>query len=152
MDVREGGTYSYEMINDADGTRQVTGGEYLQISPYERLVFTWGDPKDELEDCPIVTVILTPSTEGTHMTFHLAGADGAAGDDFFYDGWNSALDMLGEYLSRRRGPPECGSTSASLLLLRVPSRLLLGILRSRILRPRPLRPGSPCALPGTLPP
>ncbi|GAA1149672.1 SRPBCC family protein [Nesterenkonia lutea] len=101
MDVREGGTYTYTMVDDADGTRLVTGGEYREVLPYERLVFSWGDPKDEIEDCPIVTLVLTPTSEGTHMHFHLAGADGAEGDNFYYDGWNSALDMLGEHLSRR---------------------------------------------------
>lgn len=101
MDVRQGGTYTYTMVDDNDGSTFLTGGEYQEVLPYERLVFSWGDPKDEIEDCPIVTLVLTPTMEGTHMTFHLAGAEGAEGDQFFYDGWNSALDMLGEYLSRR---------------------------------------------------
>lgn len=101
MDVRVGGRYTYTMVNDADGTRYVTGGVYREVSPYERLIFTWGDPLQDPEDAPVVTLEFTPTPEGTHMSFELRGVEGAQGDEYFYDGWDSALNVLGEHLSRR---------------------------------------------------
>ncbi|TDS84298.1 SRPBCC family protein [Nesterenkonia aurantiaca] len=101
MDVRVGGRYTYTMVNDDDGTRVITAGVYREVTPCQRLVFTWGDPLAEPEDTPVITLVLTPTGEGTRMTFEFRGADGAAGDNFFYDGWDSALDVLSEYLSTR---------------------------------------------------
>lgn len=100
MDVRVGGRYTYTMVNDTDGTRYVTGGVYREVSPYERLAFTWGDPLGDPENTPVVTLVFTPTPEGTHMSFELRGVEGSQGDEYFYDGWDSALNVLAEYLSR----------------------------------------------------
>lgn len=34
------------------------------------------------------------------MTFDLRGVDGTKGDESYYDGWQEALDSLGEYLGQ----------------------------------------------------
>ncbi|MDN5732610.1 MAG: SRPBCC domain-containing protein [Yaniella sp.] len=99
VDVRVGGHYTYTMVNDDTGERVVTGGVYQEVSPVERLVFTWGEPGSDPEDTPIVTVTLEPSGGGTHMTFELHGFAGQPGDGFVYDGWDEALDVLEEYLA-----------------------------------------------------
>ncbi|WP_218220298.1 SRPBCC domain-containing protein [Nesterenkonia sp. Act20] len=44
MDVRVGGRYAYTIVNSTEGARYLTGGVYREVSPYERLVFTWGTP------------------------------------------------------------------------------------------------------------
>jgi len=41
FDVRVGGTYRYVMVNDETGEEYPTGGEFLEVAPLERLVFTW---------------------------------------------------------------------------------------------------------------
>ena len=43
IDARVGGQYSYTMIAP-DGTEYPTTGDYREITPPERLVFTWGSP------------------------------------------------------------------------------------------------------------
>jgi len=111
MDVRVGGRYTYTMVNDADGASYPTGGVYLEVLPYERLAFTWGDPTGDPDDTPVVTLTFVPTPEGTRMTFELRGVEGAQGDQYFYDGWDSALNVLGEYLStsattRNHGTPQ----------------------------------------------
>lgn len=48
FDVREGGRYRYTMVNIETGEEFPTGGVFLEVVPFERLVFTWGYP-----DAPI---------------------------------------------------------------------------------------------------
>ena len=96
--MRVGGRYTYTMVNDTDGTAYPTGGVYREVLPYERLAFTWGDPAGDPDDTPVVTLTFTPTPEGTRMTFELRGVDGTQVDQYFYDGWDSALNVLGDYL------------------------------------------------------
>ena len=105
FDVRAGGAYRYTMIA-ADGTEYPTVGTYREVTPFDRLVFTWGSPDDADEDMPIVTVELAEHGSGdqTHMTFQLDGMAGKPGDGFVYDGWSEALDLLSERLHATRNP------------------------------------------------
>lgn len=100
MDVRVGGRYTYTMVNEADGAEYVTGGVYREVSPFQRLVFTWDDPGSDPQGSALITVTLTPTEDGTEMTFELRGAEHTKGDDGIYDGWNSALNVLEGYLSK----------------------------------------------------
>lgn len=99
VDVRVGGSYVYTMVNDDTGERVVSGGVYQEVAPFQRLVFTWGDPGADPADTPVVTVTLEAAGAGTKMTFDLHGVPGARGDGFFYDGWDEALDMLEKHLA-----------------------------------------------------
>ncbi|PRZ15592.1 SRPBCC family protein [Nesterenkonia sandarakina] len=100
MDLRVGGRYTYTMVNEADGDEYPTGGVYREVSPFERLVFTWDDPGSDPQGSPLITVTLTPTADGTELTFELRGAEGARGDDGIYDGWDSALNVLEGHLSK----------------------------------------------------
>ncbi|MFC5930042.1 SRPBCC family protein [Cryobacterium melibiosiphilum] len=105
VDPQVGGRYTYTMVNEDTGDRVVTAGIYRELTANERLVFTWGEPDGDPEATPVVTITLEPSSEsksvsaGTRLTFDLRGVEGSAGDGFFYDGWDSALDSLGDYLA-----------------------------------------------------
>ena len=100
VDVRVGGRYAYTMVNPADGQEYPTVGVYREVTPPERLVFTWGSPGDRDEDAPVITVELRELSEDrTEMRFHLLGTVGQAGDENVYDGWDSAFDMLAEQLA-----------------------------------------------------
>ena len=102
IDARVGGRYTYTMVNDATGDEFPTGGVYREVVPFERLVFTWGQPDGDPDETPVVTITLEPVGERTRMTFDLRGVDGTKGDGFFYDGWEKALDALGEHLGSSR--------------------------------------------------
>jgi len=104
IDARVGGRYTYTMVNDDTGDKIVTGGVYREVVPFERLVFTWGKPDDDPDETPVVTITLEPVGDLTRMTFDLRGVDGTKGDGYFYDGWDEALDALGEHL----GPSQPG--------------------------------------------
>src|SRR5262249_4032862 len=63
IDLRVGGAWRYAMVT-SDGTEVALHGEYREISPSERLVFTeiWDDrPAAEA----LVTITLTPSHRKT---------------------------------------------------------------------------------------
>ncbi|MGQ7786337.1 SRPBCC family protein [Nesterenkonia sp. PF2B19] len=102
FDVRVGGRYRYTMINEETGQRFPTGGEYLEVKPMHRLVFTWGDPDAPADAAPVITLTLIPHGEHTELVFHLRGYDGQPGDGFVYDGWDEALTNIGRHLLRER--------------------------------------------------
>lgn len=98
IDARVGGRYEYTMVNDETGEKYPTVGVYSVVEPFERLVFSWGSP-DDLDDAPIITLTFESVDAGrTRLTFDLRGAEGHEGDEFMYDGWVDALDVLGESL------------------------------------------------------
>jgi uncharacterized protein YndB with AHSA1/START domain len=107
IDARVGGTYAYTMVNDASGDEYPTVGEYREVVPFEKLVFSWGRPDDNPEDRPLITVTIEPlasglSGERTRMTFDLRGYDAAPGDGDVYDGWDSALDVLKDHFAAEK--------------------------------------------------
>ena len=99
IDARVGGRYSCSIVNDATGERYPTGGEYREVVPPEKLVFTWGSPDDDPDDCLLVTVTITDLGELTRLTLDLRGYDGLSGDDV-HDGWDSVLDALISHLGQ----------------------------------------------------
>ncbi|RLV54796.1 SRPBCC domain-containing protein [Aeromicrobium phragmitis] len=102
FDVRVGGRYRYTMTNDETGEQFPTGGEYLDVQPMERLVFTWGEPDAPVEGTPVITLTLTPQGDRTELVFHLRGHAGEPGDGYVYDGWDEALANFGRHLAGER--------------------------------------------------
>ncbi|MFG6503972.1 SRPBCC domain-containing protein [Microbacterium sp. P05] len=100
VDARVDGRYAYTMVNQATGEEYPTGGQYLEVVPHDRLVFTWGNPGADPEDTPVATVTIASAGDLTRLTFDLRGVDGMAGDESFYDGWASALDSLVAHLGQ----------------------------------------------------
>tara|TARA_B100000378_G_C17920496_1_gene369491 strand:+ start:142 stop:609 length:468 start_codon:yes stop_codon:yes gene_type:complete len=99
FDVRVGGRYSYTMTNDKTGETFPTGGEFLEVSPMRRLVFTWGEPNAPIDGAPVITLTLTAQGDRTELVFHLRGFDGKPGDHNVYDGWDEALTNFGRHLA-----------------------------------------------------
>lgn len=99
FDVREGGQYRYTMINAETGEEFPTGGVFLDVVPFDRLVFTWGNPEDPIEASPVVTLTFVVDGDRTEMTFHLRGVAGHPGDGYVYDGWSAALDDLATHVA-----------------------------------------------------
>ncbi|MEA5455483.1 SRPBCC domain-containing protein [Sinomonas sp. JGH33] len=100
LDVRVGGRYRYTMTNNETGEEFPTGGEYLEVKPIERLVFTWGEPDAPVDGTPVITLTLISRGEQTELVFHMLGYEGAPGDGFVYDGWDEALLNFGRHLAR----------------------------------------------------
>lgn len=99
FDVRVGGRYRYTMTNDETGEQFPTGGEYIEVEPIDRLVFTWGEPDAPADEAPVITLTLIPRGERTELVFQLRGYEGKPGDGFVYDGWDEALTNFGRHLA-----------------------------------------------------
>ena len=89
LDPRPGGVYR---VNVTGG--EVARGEYLEIDPHKRIVFTWG-----WEEGPItpgsttVEVTFTPDGDGTIVRLKHAGLSGEA-LDAHVEGWEHYLPRL----------------------------------------------------------
>lgn len=91
-DVRVGGRYRvrFRML---DGSEHESSGEYLEVVPAKRLVFTWqwlGEADHESR----VTIELRAIATGTELTFTHARLPDDAARISHTEGWNGALDKL----------------------------------------------------------
>ena len=97
MDVRVGGRYRMRFKTD-DGESHEVGGEYKEVVPNERLVFSWAwhsTPERE----SLVTVSIKPEGSGTLLTFlHEQFADETARDNHAR-GWTELLAKLESWLA-----------------------------------------------------
>lgn len=95
-DLRVGGRYRIVM-RSPDGEDHEVSGEYREIVPDEKLVFTWAwasTPERE----SLVTICLKPDGAGTLLTLlHERFADEEA-RDHHKSGWTGALDKLGRFV------------------------------------------------------
>lgn len=98
VDLRVGGRYRYTMIEDETGAAHPTGGEFLEVAPPSRLVFTWASPEAAPGASPVATVTLDGDGERTRMVFTLRGTAGRPGDDGVHDGWQQAVEILAVHL------------------------------------------------------
>ena len=81
------------------GSGGVMRGEYVELVPHERIVFTFGwDPNDTVPDVPpgstVVEVTLTPDGDGTILALRHTGLPTAAARDQHHAGWGHFLPAL----------------------------------------------------------
>ncbi|MBX9472258.1 SRPBCC family protein [Microcella sp.] len=99
FDVRVGGRYRYTMTNTETGDTYPTGGEYVEVEPFDRLVFSWGEPEASVDDAPRITLTFIEQGDQTELVFHLRGFEGKPGDGFVYDGWDEAMTNMARLLA-----------------------------------------------------
>ncbi len=99
FDVRVGGRYRYTMTVVATGDTYPTGGEFVEVEPFDRLVFSWGMPDASVDEAPRITLTFIERGDQTELIFHLRGYAGKPGDDDVYDGWNETLTNMGRHLA-----------------------------------------------------
>ncbi|MES9536597.1 MULTISPECIES: SRPBCC family protein [unclassified Actinomadura] len=102
LDARPGGTLRVAMH---EGPCPVMRGRFVELVPYERLVFTFGwEPKpgapDIAPEASRVEVTLTPDGDGTKLTLRHSGLP-AALDEETSDGWAHLLRRLSETAERQ---------------------------------------------------
>jgi uncharacterized protein YndB with AHSA1/START domain len=105
-DVRPGGAWRSAMKHAESGDVYTHRGEYREIDPPRRLVFThaWeqqvpGTPcQTTLES--VCTVTLTERGNQTHMTFEQVGFVSAESRDSHHGGWSGAFNHLAAYVAR----------------------------------------------------
>ncbi|HLM08492.1 MAG TPA: SRPBCC domain-containing protein [Thermoleophilaceae bacterium] len=101
VDPRAGGICK-QIHRDHDGTLYHLSGQFLEVTPPHRVVFTWGWEKPETGTPPgstVVDVTLEPDGEGTLVTLVHRGLPDTERDG--YDGgWQGLLEKLAELAPR----------------------------------------------------
>jgi uncharacterized protein YndB with AHSA1/START domain len=94
-DVRVGGQYRLSM-RDTTGVVRSVVGEYLEVDPPRRLVYTWepdGEPSAESE-VTVVTVDFLREGSATRVVLEQRGFADEVRRDMHDRGWNGCLDNL----------------------------------------------------------
>ena len=95
-DVRVAGRYHIRM-RSPDGEEHDVSGIYREVTPPERLVFTWAW-KSTPERESLVTVTLEPDNGGTRLTLLQEGFFDQRARDLHEEGWTGCLDQLGRFI------------------------------------------------------
>jgi uncharacterized protein YndB with AHSA1/START domain len=100
MDVRPGGALRLTMFAGPERREIRWKGEYQEVDPPERLVFTISDQPDEVY--ALVTVILSDLGDGkTEMLFEQRGPLPPEMYERAAQGWSTFFDRIAERLSSR---------------------------------------------------
>lgn len=100
-DIREGGHWRTVMISAEHG-RHVCRGEYREIVPPERLVFThaWEREDGTMSPETVVTVVLEDVDGATKMTFVQEGFESVGSRDGHESGWTECFERLERFLEK----------------------------------------------------
>ena len=100
-DVRVGGKFRWD-LNNAEGEKMTCRGEYCELQPGKKIVFTWQweDDEDWENHVSIVTVELADAGGGTELRLTHEKLPNKESRDGHTRGWNSALDKLEKFFSR----------------------------------------------------
>ncbi len=97
-DSRAGGAWRLQMLSP-NGARLAMGGQYLEVQPPNRLVFSWvweAGPLPGVET--LVAVDLQPQDGGTLLQMRHSGFPAEAVRDSHAERWHSIFDQLDGYL------------------------------------------------------
>ena len=96
MDARVGGTYKMSFTNFTSGTSHSFGGEYLELTPHERL--RWTDRFDDpnLPGVMTVTVTLKKVSVGTEVNIVQEGIPDVIPREACVLGWQESLTLLAQ--------------------------------------------------------
>lgn len=98
-EIRTGGSFRI-LLRDAHGQEHRVHGEYTEVTPPERLVFThaWLAADGTSSPWTQVTITFAEHTDGTRMTLHQEGLPTADARDGHKLGWSSQLDAFTGYV------------------------------------------------------
>jgi len=100
-DARVGGKYRWDLFNQ-EGEEMSVLGEYRELIPGRKIVFTWkwDDDDDWKPHNSVVTIELTDRDGGTELTLIHEQLPSEASRDRHHGGWNSVLDRLEEFFNK----------------------------------------------------
>jgi uncharacterized protein YndB with AHSA1/START domain len=94
MDVKIGGTYKMSFTNFTTGNSHSFGGEYIEILPNEKLVYTDQFDDANLPGKMITTVTLKKVICGTELLIRQEGIPENIPVEMCYLGWQESLEKL----------------------------------------------------------
>ena len=100
-DARVGGEFRWDLVN-SEGEEMSMRGEFRELQPGKKIVFTWQweDDEDWENHVSIVTVELDDADGGTELRLTHEKLPNVESRDGHTRGWNSALDKLEKFFSR----------------------------------------------------
>jgi uncharacterized protein YndB with AHSA1/START domain len=100
-DARVGGRYQWDLVNQ-EGEEMTAHGEYRELVPGRRIVFTWAWDDDEAWEnrTSVVTIELSERDGGTELRLIHEQLPNEASRDRHNDGWNSVLDRLENFFEK----------------------------------------------------
>lgn len=101
-DARMGGTFRWDIIN-SEGEEMTMRGEFRELQPDKKIVFTWQweDDEDWENHISIVTVELYDRDGGTELRLTHEQLPNEESRDGHTRGWESALDKLERLFSSK---------------------------------------------------
>ena len=94
MNANVGGTFRMSFTNFTTGQSHAFGGEYLELSPHERLRYTDRFDDPNLPGVMEVTVTLTKVSVGTEVNIVQEGVPDVIPAEACYLGWQESLMLL----------------------------------------------------------
>ncbi len=100
-DVRVGGRYRWDLKNP-DGEEMTAFGEYRELVPGRKIVFTWKWDDDEnwTTHDSIVTVELSERDNGTEVRLIHVQLPSEESRDRHSEGWNGVLEKLEKFVGK----------------------------------------------------
>ena len=100
-DARVGGKYRWDLINEEDEDMTISG-EYRELVPGKKIVFTWKWDDDEAwkYTSSVVTVELSDRDSGTELRLIHEKLPSEESRDRHNEGWNSVVDRLEKFFSK----------------------------------------------------
>lgn len=100
-DVRVGGKYHWDVTSPEDEEKTVRG-EYRELEPGRKIVFTWHWDDDEAweNQVSIVTVELSDAKGGTQVRLTHAKLPNEGSRDRHHEGWTGVLDRLEGFIQK----------------------------------------------------
>ena len=94
MDARVGGTYRMSFKNFSTGNGHSFGGEYRELIPNERIVYTDKFEDPNMPDEMVTTITLKQVECGTELNVTQEGIPEAIPVEMCYLGWQESLEQL----------------------------------------------------------
>jgi uncharacterized protein YndB with AHSA1/START domain len=96
MNAEVGGTYRMSFTNFSSGNGQSFGGEYVELVPSEKIVYTDRFDDPNLPGEMRTTVTLKPVSCGTDLTIVQEGVPEVIPAEMCYLGWQESLGQLAQ--------------------------------------------------------
>lgn len=94
MDIRVGGRFRMSFTNFAHGGSHAFGGEYLELTPHERIRYTDRFDDPNLPGEMQVSVMFRSVSCGTELRIVQEGVPAVIPAEMCYLGWQESLEML----------------------------------------------------------
>ncbi|PNS08980.1 SRPBCC family protein [Solilutibacter silvestris] len=96
MDARVGGRYKMSFTNFSTGSSHAFGGEYQEMVPGEKIVYTDAFDDPNLPGEMRTTVVLKPVMCGTDVSIEQRGIPAMIPTEMCYLGWQESLTLLAQ--------------------------------------------------------